>query len=102
MKEYELYVPLVSQNGKRLSEEKFKDLKKRLVARFGGITHFPQRSKGVWKVGQATFFDEIIILRVLANDTQATKSFWKDLKSELQIEWKEKHVLIIARDVSSI
>jgi len=69
---------------------------------FGGVTHFPQKTKGVWKVGQATFFDEIIILRVLTEETKATHTFWRKLKVDLQQEWKQKHILIIVRKVNSV
>jgi hypothetical protein len=79
MKEYELYVPLVSESGKRLPAKEMKRLKKRLVAQFGGVTHFPQKTKGVWRIGQATFFDEIVILRVLTEDTKAPQKFWRKL-----------------------
>jgi hypothetical protein len=102
MKEYELYVPLVSENGKRLPPKELQRVKKRLVAQFGGVTHFPQKTKGVWRFGQATFFDAIIIVRVLTKETKATHFFWRKLKAELQREWKQKHVLIIARNVDSV
>ena len=102
MKEFELYVPLVSENGKRLPGKELKCLKKRLVAQFGGVTHFPQKTKGVWKVGQATFYDEIIILRVLTDQTKAAQTFWRRLKLDLRRKWEQKHILIIARDVKSV
>jgi len=51
-----------------------------MVAQFGGITDFPQKTKGVWRVGQAIFLDEIIILRVLAKETRAAQQFWLKLK----------------------
>jgi hypothetical protein len=102
VKEFELYVPLVSKNGEKLPSKELKRLKKGLVAQFGGVTHFPQKTKGVWKVGQATFYDEIIILRVLTDQTKATQTFWRKLKVDLQRKWKQKHILIIARDVKSV
>jgi hypothetical protein len=102
MKEFELYVPLVSKNGEKLPLKELKLLKNRLVAQFGGVTHFPQKTKGVWKVGQATFYDEIIILRVLADQTKTAKTFWRKLKVDLQRKWKQKHILIIARKVNSV
>ena len=70
------------------------------MAQFDGVTHFPQKSKGIWKVGKATFFDEIIILRVLTDGTQA--NFWHQLKENLQRQWKQKHILIIARNVNEV
>jgi hypothetical protein len=102
MKQYELYVPLVSEEGKGLPARDLNRVKKQLVMQFGGVTHFPQKSKGVWKVGQATFFDEITILRVLTDNTRAAQSFWRKLKVDLQKKWRQKHILIIARNVNSV
>jgi phosphoglycolate phosphatase-like HAD superfamily hydrolase len=102
MKEYELYVPLVSENGKRLPAKELKNLKRRLVTQFGGVTHFPQKTKGAWRIGQATYFDEIVILRVLIEEKTSERTFWRKLKNDLQHQWKQKHVLIIVRDVYSL
>ena len=102
LEEYELYVPLVLKDGKRLPAKDLKELKRGLVARFGGLTHFPQKSKGVWRVGNATFYDEIIILRVLAGKTKSNHDYWSKLKARLRKEWRQKHVLVIVRDVGSI
>jgi hypothetical protein len=56
----------------------------------------------VCKIGQALFFDEIIILRVLAEETKAAQTFWRKLKADLQHRWKQKNILIIARDVNLV
>src|SRR6201994_2080476 len=102
MTEYELYVPLWIEKGKRHPQGDLRCLKTRLVEKFGGLTHFPQKTKGLWRVGQATFYDDIIILRVLTEQTQATRSFWRKLKKELQRKWKQKHVLIVVRKVAHV
>lgn len=102
MREYDLYVPLLSNDGKRFSPSKLARLRKKLVSRFGGLTYFPQKNKGVWKIGQATFRDEIIIMRVLASNTKKVRGFWRQLKSELQLEWRQRNVLIVAREVAVI
>ena len=50
MREYELYVPLCYNDGRAVESEKLTRLKKRLVDQFGGLTHFPQESEGLWKI----------------------------------------------------
>lgn len=96
MNEYDLYVPIIVR-GRRLPARELSLLKKRLIKKFGGLTHFPQKTKGSWKIGHATFEDEIVILRVLA-DTNFP-SFWKTLKRDLQKQWGQKEILIIVRQV---
>jgi hypothetical protein len=98
MREYDLYVPLFSNEGRRLPHASLVHLQKRLIAQFGGLTYFPQKSKGAWKIGRAVFHDEIIILRVLSENN--FPSFWKQLKKDLQREWKQKQILIVMRRVS--
>ena len=98
MKEYDLYVPLYSNTGKRLPRASLTHLRKRLVTQFGGLTFFPQKSKGAWQIGQAVFQDEIVILRVLSE--KHFSSFWKRLKKDLQREWNQKEILIVMRHVS--
>ena len=97
MKEYDLYVPLVLKKGRHLPIAKLEKLKKALVKQFGGLTYFPQKTKGFWKIGKATFQDEIVILRVLA--AKNCKSYWKELKRNLQKEWQQKEILIVVKNV---
>ncbi|MEA3187342.1 MAG: hypothetical protein QOD99_1172 [Chthoniobacter sp.] len=100
MKEYDLYVPLCRNDGAPVSEEKLARLKKELVEQFGGLTNFPQANEGFWKIGSITFRDKIVILRVLADDEKQSAEFFKKLKKEMQREWEQDDVLIVARDVS--
>lgn len=102
MKEYEIYVPLVREDGRRLSRAGFAGLKKKLVERFGGLTVFPQKNTGLWEAGGVVFRDEIVIVRVLSRGGKRDGGFWRALKKDLQIQWKEKEVLIIARTVRPV
>ena len=98
MKEYDLYVPLFSNRGKRLPRQSLTRLRHKLIAQFGGVTFFPQKTKGSWKIGRVIFYDEIVILRVLSE--KHSRSFWERLKSDLQHEWRQQDVLIVMRQVS--
>ena len=64
MLEYELYVPLHHNDGRPIDPQKLKDLKKRLVDEFGGLTHLRQEHEGLWKIGDHTFRDRVEILLV--------------------------------------
>ncbi len=102
LREYELYVPLVLGGGKRVPKGQIQALKKRLVARFGGLTHFPQHNKGIWRVGDSTFREKIIILRVLAKESRNVRAFWIDLKKRLERQWKQTKILIVTRKVKVV
>jgi len=102
MREYELYVPLHYNDGRRIEWDKLTLLKRRLVEEFGGLTHFPQENEGMWKIGSLTFRDRIVILRVLASDSTKADQFFGRLKADIKRDWDQEDVLIVARDVSAL
>jgi hypothetical protein len=102
MKEYDIYVPLSNNDGTPVDSQKLRDLKKRLVDHFGGLTHFPQENEGLWKVGAFTFRDKIVILRVLTTEPDKASAFFAELKQEMQRNWAQEDVLIVVRDVETV
>ncbi len=102
MREYELYVPLHYNDGSPVEMDKLSRLKRRLVEEFGGLTHFPQENEGMWKVGSFTFRDRIVILRVLAEQSEKAARFFGGLKEDLKREWAQQDVLIVMRDVATV
>ena len=102
MREYELYVPLHYNDGRPIELDKLNRLKHRLLQEFGGLTHFPQENEGVWKVGQFTFRDRIVILRVLAAELQTAERFFRGLKEDLKRDWEQNDFLIVSREVTAL
>jgi hypothetical protein len=102
MKEYDIYVPLHNNDGTAIDPEKLTALKRRLVDHFGGLTHFPQENEGLWKVGNFTFRDRIVIVRVLSGDVLKSQMFFAQLKKELKQNWGQEDVLIVVRDVKTV
>ena len=78
-------------------------LKQSLIKRFGGLTQFPQKQHGFWKVGKVTFRDEIVIWRILSGEpVQSAQKFWDAVKAELARDWGQKKVLVIRKTVQVI
>ncbi|MDB6028479.1 MAG: hypothetical protein JWM68_4702 [Verrucomicrobiales bacterium] len=102
MREYEIYVPLHFNDGTPVEWQKLQGLKARLVEQFGGLTHFPQQNEGLWKVGEFTFRDHVVILRVLSQDSVKSERFFARLKKEIKRDWQQEDVLIVARDVKAL
>jgi hypothetical protein len=102
MLEYELYLPLHYNDGSRIEPDKLQDLKKRLVAEFGGLTHFQQQNEGLWKIGEHTFRDRIEIVRVLASDEVSAQQYFAQLKSDLRRDWNQQDFLIVSREVTAV
>ena len=102
MREYELYIPLTYNDGSPVEPERLQQLRASLVEHFGGLTHFHQENEGLWKVGGTTFRDQIVILRVLAENAEDAEKFLAGLARDIQREWRQNDVLIVARDVRTI
>jgi hypothetical protein len=102
MKEYEIYVPLQQNDGSPIDPAKLSALKKRLVGQFGGLTHFPQENEGLWKIGNFTFRDKIVILRVLTEDPLKAQMFFAQVKKEIKHGWGQEDVLIVVRAVKIV
>lgn len=100
MKEYDLYVPLSYNDGTPIADEKLHLVKRALVEKFGGLTHFPQENEGIWKVGRTTFRDRVVILRVLAEDAISARAFLAQLRARMQEDFRQESVLLIEREVN--
>ena len=102
MKEYDLYIPLSYNDGRRVPRKKLTALKKSLVEQFGGLTHFPQTNEGLWKIGKFTFRDRIVIFRVLTDETKKAHLYFGKLKKQMEKEWQQSDVLIVERKVQRV
>jgi hypothetical protein len=102
MTEYDLFVPLCLPNGRKVGRQKIKRLKQRLVKEFGGLTWFPQKNEGIWKMGGTTFRDAMAIMRVLGPSPRQTKAFWREIKAALKADFGQHTVLIISRRVALV
>ena len=99
MKEYDVFIPLYYNDGAPIEPVKFQELQARLLERFEGLTYFPQANQGFWKLGDMTYRDEIVIYRVISQDSVRARAFLSDLKGVLKREFRQQEILIIERDV---
>lgn len=97
--EYDVYLPLAYNDGAAVEPEKIAGVKHRLQDRFGGLTFFPQRTEGLWKIGNVSFRDEVVICRILTEEVRRSRRFFLRLKAELQAEFRQEEILIVERKV---
>lgn len=97
--EFEIYVPAYKSNGTRVSPHFFKQLRKKLVKQFGGLTDFRYRNLGIWKLGKVNIHDEIIIMRVMASSKSSARKYLSKLKRVLAKQLQQKEILIVERGV---
>ncbi|HMJ13414.1 MAG TPA: hypothetical protein VK524_18475 [Polyangiaceae bacterium] len=100
--EYEVYIPTVNEEGDAYPASLLESYKALLVERFGGVTDFRHRSEGLWRVGNTTFRDEIVLYRVLSDDRARARNELRSLQERMRRELKQKEVLVIERQVMSL
>jgi hypothetical protein len=99
VKEYDIFVPLRYNDGSPVEARRFHDLRIRLLEYFNGVTYFPQPGKGLWRIGDVTYRDEIVIYRVVTSRVRPARRFIRQLKEELKRTFKQEEIFIIERDV---
>jgi len=93
---YDIYLPLTDNNGRPIDDAVFRDLQKRLLARFGGLTvqqrDFPL--KGIWYSDTQIYMDLVIIMTVLDFRRQGSTRFIAQLKRDLLRAFEQLEILI--------
>ena len=102
MKEYDRYVPLTYNDGTPIEAKTIERIGQRLLERFGGVTFFPQPNEGLWRMGEVTFRDQIVIFRVLTANVRDARRFFRTLKQELKTELEQEEILVVEKDVETL
>jgi hypothetical protein len=102
VKEYDIFLPLRYNDGTHIEPRKFQHIQDQLLAQFEGLTYFPQPNQGFWKLGDLTYRDDIIVLRVIASDSRRARRILKKFKEELKADLDQKEIFIIERDVNTL
>jgi hypothetical protein len=93
---YDLYLPLTANDGRPFSDDLFRDVQRRLLARFDGLTaqqrEFPLQ--GIWHGGKRLYLDLVIIMTVLDFRTRGSTRFIAQLKQSLLTEFDQLEILI--------
>ncbi len=102
MKEYDVYVPLNYNDGTPVEIQKIFSIQEQLLKTFGGLTYFPQRNEGFWRVGEVTYRDEIVIFRVISAEEETARVYFRTLKEKLKRELAQEEILIVEKEARII
>ena len=102
VREYDIFVPLLYNDGTPIEPGKFQRLQTQLLQHFNGLTFFPQSNEGFWRMGNVTYRDEIVIYRVLATRPRIARKFLARLKEDLRKSFRQEEILIVERTVETI
>jgi hypothetical protein len=93
---YDLYLPLTDNDGRAFPDEVFRDVQRRLLARFRGLTalerEFPLQ--GIWQGATRLYLDQVIVMTALDFRRQGSTRFMAQLKQHLLRGFKQLEILI--------
>ena len=101
---YDIYLPILYNDGTSIEEEKFVQVQRELFRRFGGLTSikrdFPLR--GIWGNETAVYEDEIIILTVVdfSDNIEETEQFITEYKEMLKIRFEQEEIFITGQNLT--
>jgi hypothetical protein len=95
-------VPLKCNDGTPIEAKTIERIGQRMLERFGGVTFFPQPNEGLWRMGEVTFRDQIVIFRVLSANVRDARRFFRKLKQELKTELEQEEIVVVEKDVETL
>src|SRR5262249_43239395 len=99
-REYDLYLPLQYGDGTAVEPEKIAALQKRLLDRFGGpLFYFDQPVEGIWSLGATPSVGETVMLRVFAEESEQSREYFSQLKTELMADLRHTDIVIVEKKV---
>jgi hypothetical protein len=102
MKLIQLFIPLYDPLGKKFPENYYKNIKKQLTEKFGGLTIYMRSPAiGLWKEDkQHVVKDDIIVFEVMTTEVDA--NYWKIYKNNLAKKFCQEELLIRSSDTQLI
>jgi inorganic pyrophosphatase len=90
----QIYLPLYEKEEKPFPGLLYKQVKKELTDKFGGLTMYTRApAKGFWKADEHhTSVDDLLIYEVLTTDVD--EQFWSNYKKALEKQFKQEEIMI--------
>ena len=94
MNKYEIYLPLRYNDGKKIEPQKLKEIRKQLIAVFGGLTASSSSVplQGTWRYRGVEFVDDIMWIEILTKEDM--NDFFKNFKRQLKRTLRQFDILI--------
>ena len=91
----EILLPLAGEDGSPHPQQKFEELKARLVEAFGGLTAFTRTpAEGLWRDGRSVERDQIVVFEGMAETLEA--AWWSSLRTDLESAFGQQEIVIRA------
>ncbi len=94
IRKIEIFVPLSDDNGKPFPAYLYRNVKKKLIKDFGGVTAYTQApAEGVWSdEDQKEIKDRIIVYEVMV--AEIDRDYWASFRQHLEQQFDQKQLII--------
>ena len=95
----QLLLPLQDKAGQPFPHAMYEEVRKELVARFGGLTTYSRApAKGLWKEdGQSVAKDDIVVYEVMAKAVD--RAWWAAYRKELEARFDQDALVVRAQPI---
>src|SRR5262245_16091308 len=93
---YDIYLPLRFNDGRPIPNERFVDVERRLILRFGGVTSTPPQAplRGIWQSAAEVYVDQVTVIWVLDKRPRGSARFIAEFKRDLLRDFDQLEILI--------
>jgi hypothetical protein len=89
----QILLPLADNAGRRFDGKTYGRVRSELSEHFGGITSFTRApAEGVWKEGNHTTHDDIVVFEVMAREIDHL--WWEKYRADLERRFEQEAIVI--------
>jgi hypothetical protein len=101
MKLVQIFLPVRDNRGRKFKPDPYARIRRELVHRFGGLTAYTRSpARGLWKTGQATKRDDMIILEVMT--ARVDRAWWRRYRRKLETMFRQDTIVVRAQTIEVI
>ena len=101
MKLVQILLPTRDNRGRKFKSAIFGRIRTELVRRFGGLTAYSRSpARGVWKSGQATKLDDIVVLEIMT--AKFRPSWWRQYRRKLEQALRQDEIVVRVQAINII
>ncbi|WP_105432420.1 hypothetical protein [Neorhizobium sp. T6_25] len=92
----EILLPVIGNR-----ESAYRNIRKQLTEKFGGVTfHANAPAEGLWKDGEETETDKIIVVEVMVDEID--REWWRRYRQELEAAFEQEEIVIRATPIERL
>jgi hypothetical protein len=99
---YEILLPIMHNDGRQVSPDKFFLTFEELIARFGAFTGYPAPVQGTWVHEGVRYQDESRRIYLDVEDTPENRQFFTEFKLNLRERFEQIEIYIVSYPIEIV